>query len=267
MALGKPPLVVPLLSPYIIKVAELSAIELWNGVDFETGKKIDASDEELLKIFYMPVLNMWGNARARNQIVEDDVRLLIKLGKLKALFRSHLPLDFVKGIGAIKKYTMPIYRTWRTGKLQLTPSEYATKMILDLGASFVQTSKLPTRNGNYRVPLASRILFYAVPDMLIFSYSNGLGKVLNLQSRPQSAIPYFNERMHKGLQRNALLLNKLDMPSPNHLSKDVWRRIKLMGWWQRRVLDLALLIHYNLAAPNHDLQVKARLAIRKQRIK
>jgi hypothetical protein len=193
MAKAKQHLSVPLLSPYAIKLAELCAIDLWHGVDYETGKTMDASDDELLQTFYMPIKRMYLRGTAANTIVEDDVRLIIKQGKLKALYRSHLPLDFNKGLSAIKTHCLPTYKGWRNGTMQLTPTGYATKTTLDLGISFVQTTKAPTTNGNYRVPLATRILFYAMPDMLMFNYSNALGKALNLQSRPQSAVLYFSK--------------------------------------------------------------------------
>jgi hypothetical protein len=258
MAKGKKHLSVPLLSPYAIKLAELCAIDLWNGVDYETGKPIDASDDELLLTFYLPIKRMYLRGASSNTITEDDVRLIIKQGKLKALYRSHLPLDFNKGLNAIKSQCLPIYKGWRNGTMQLTPTGYATKASLELGISFVQTSKAPTRNGNYRVPLSTRILFYALPDMLMFNYSNALGKALNLQSRPQSAIPYFFEIMSKGLEKNAKELAKLKMPSSVFLSQVDWARIKKHGWWERRVLDLALMIHFKLSTPRIDLQRLAR---------
>jgi len=264
MALGRPFLAVPLLSQYVVKLAELSAIDLWNAIDYETGEAMEASDEELLVNFHLPILHMARSSTHTNLITEIKIRQLIRLGKLKALYRSHLPLDFNKGIRATKKDVVSTYVGWKSKELKLTPTGYATKMTLNLGASFVKTTKEPSRNGNYRVPLASRLLFYAVPDMLVFNYSNGLGKALNLQSRPQNAIAYFNERMNAGLERNKKLLNKLKMPQPIIIETQVWKNIQSNGWWQRRVLDLALLIHFRLAVPRIELQRKARLAIRKK---
>ena len=258
MAKANKHLSVPLLSPYAIKLAELCAIDLWRGVDYETGKPMDASDDELLLTFYIPIKRMYRRGTAANTIIEDDVRLIIKQGKLKALYRSHLPLDFNKGLNAIKDQCLPIYKGWRNGTMQLTPTGYATKASLDLGISFVQTSKAPTRNGNFRVPLATRILFYALPDMLMFNYSNALGKALNLQSRPQSAVPYFFEIMQIGLETNAKELGKLKMPSSVFLGQVDWARIKQHGWWERRVMDLALMIHFRLTTPRIDLQRLAR---------
>ena len=42
---------VPKFSKYKLKIAELCAIEAWNGIDYQTGKKMVIGDEELLKKF------------------------------------------------------------------------------------------------------------------------------------------------------------------------------------------------------------------------
>lgn len=257
MPLSKPFKNVPTFSLYQIRLAHLCAWHLWDGLDFETGKPAECSDEELLFKFAVP----FQQTRAiptRNHITEQNIRQLIRVGRLKALFRSANPTDFQKGIKTIKKSTIPIYNDWRFSKRRLTPTGYATKAILELGMGFVNQTHSSSINGNYRVPLASRVLFFAVPDMLVFNYSNGLGKAMNFQSRPQAAIPYFNKEMHEGLKRNHALLSKFKMPPPVYLDYEMWERIKKYRWWQRRVLDIALLLHFNVAHAHPDLIRLAR---------
>ena len=38
MAKGRLPLAVPNLTPYEVKLAELCALDLWDGIDYQTGK-------------------------------------------------------------------------------------------------------------------------------------------------------------------------------------------------------------------------------------
>ena len=56
MATRKPLIPVPKFRPYILKLAELCAIDLWNGIDYETGKSMEVSDEELLHDFAVPFI-------------------------------------------------------------------------------------------------------------------------------------------------------------------------------------------------------------------
>jgi hypothetical protein len=57
-----------------------------------------------------------------------------------------------------------------------------------------------------RVPLASRVLFYGMPDLMVFNYSGGLAKAMNIRSRTKSAIGVFNKIMSDGLVENKVLL-------------------------------------------------------------
>lgn len=41
MAKGRLPLAVPKLSPYEVKLAELCALDLWDGIDYQTGGHIE----------------------------------------------------------------------------------------------------------------------------------------------------------------------------------------------------------------------------------
>ena len=257
MPVGKSFKTVPQFSLHEIRLAYLCAWHLWDGLDFETGKEIECSDEDLLVRFAVSFQATRANP-TRQFITEQNIRQLIRVARLKALFRSANSTDFQKGIRAIKKSTIPIYNSWRFAKRRLTPTGYATKAILELGMGFVNQSHSSSINGNYRVPLASRILFFAVPDMLLFNYSNGLGKAMNFQSRPQAAISYFNQELHEGLQRNQALLARCKLPPPISLNHDMWKEIEKHGWWQRRVLDIALLIHFNVAHAHPDLIRLAR---------
>ena len=248
---------VPKFTAYEVKLAELCALDLWNGIDYETGKDMEVSDEELIVDFAVPFQLMRNNPATVNRISEFSIRRLIRVGKLMALFRSTNPTDFVSGIKTIVNKVIPVYNGWRNKTMKLTPTGYGLKATLDLGAGFVTNSK-PTKRGNFRIPLASRLLFFAMPDMLTFNYSNGLGEAMNLQKRPQHAMPYFMETLQQGLITNRALFSKLETPPPKLLGTALWKRIKKFNWWQRRVLDLALLLHFGVVVARPALRTKAR---------
>jgi hypothetical protein len=257
MAARKPLIPVPKFRPYTLKLAELCAIDLWNGIDYETGKTMEISDEELLVDFAVPFKHLYENPQTAIQISEYSVRRLIRVGRLKALFRSTQGTDFPAGIAAIKTKVLPIYDGWRNGTLKLVDTGYGLKSTLDLGASFVTGVSAPTINGNYRVPLASRLLFYMTPDMKVFNFSNGLAKAMQLQSRPQAAIGEFSVQMQIGLDKNINKFRKLKLPQPKLLGEDFWTHISKSDWWQRRVLDLAMLLQFNVLTARPALQAQA----------
>ena len=89
--------------------------------------------------------------------------------------------------------------------------------------------------------------------MPIANFSNGLAKSLNLQSRPEAAIHYYYQIFHTCMASNSSQLSKYEIPGSNGLVDDmIYKEVKNSDWWQRRVLDIALLLHFNVttvAAP------------------
>jgi len=250
---------VPKFSANQIALAEVCAIELWNGYNYQTGKKSDVSDEDLMVMFSTPTFAMFHSPHSLSNITELDIRELIRLANLKALFRSSQPTDFQGAIAAYRSTALSTYIGWKSKKLTLAnPYDYATRATLDWSVKFVNNPKA-SLNGNHRVPLASRILFFSMPDMMLFNFSNALATNMRLQSRPQAAIPIFNKYLFDGLQLNNNLLKILEFPKPTRLSEDIWTAALHGHWWQRRVLDLALLLHFNIVSAAPNLHSKARL--------
>jgi hypothetical protein len=258
MAKAFPHLPVPKFSAQQLALAEVCAIEIWNGLDYSTGKECDVSDEDLLVMFATPTFAMSKSTSTRQNLQEIDIRTLIRVAQLKALFRSAQPTDFQSAIFHYRSTALPIYLGWKLNTLQLpNVYDYATQAILDWSPTFVNNTQ-PSLNGNYRVPLACRILFFAMPDMCIFNFSNGLRRKLAMQSRSQAAIPHFNKSLYAGLLLNQSLLANLDMPKPTTLDIEIWTAAYQNGWWQRRVLDLALLLHFGVMVPQPSLRTKAQ---------
>lgn len=242
--------VVPKFSDFNLLVAELCAIDLWNGINFENGKKREISDEELLSDFASKFYKLVKNSSSKNLIAEVLIRRLIRAAKIKALFRSKNPLDFKRGIRCIAKNTVKFYKN----RSQTT--NFETQAILELGEHFVKPIKNPTRNGNFRVALASRILFFAIPNMQFFNFSNILAEKMLFQKRPQASIYFFNESLKKGLKKN-IGLNKMKLPPPSFMKPALYKKIYKTKWWQRRVLDLALLLYFKVFNARNELKKKA----------
>jgi len=241
---------VPKFSDFNLLVAELCAIDLWSGINFENGKKREISDEELLFEFSSKFYKLINNSSPKNFITESLIRRLIRAAKIKALFRSANPLDFKRGIRCIAADIVKLYKN-RSHTIN-----YETEVILKLGAQFVKPIKNPTRNGNFRVSLASRILFFAIPNMQFFNFSNILAEKMLFQKRPQASISFFNETLKKGLKINTGL-NKIKLPPPSFIKPVLYKKIYKTNWWQRRVLDLALLLHFKIFNARNELKKRA----------
>ena len=76
---------------------------------------------------------------------------------------------------------------------------------------------------------------------------------IELTSRPEAAIHYYYQIFHMCMVSNSSQLSKYEIPESNGLVDDmIYNEVKYSDWWQRRVLDIALLLHFNVttvAAP------------------
>jgi hypothetical protein len=261
MPAGQLPIPVPKFSAFEIKQAELCAIALWEGIDFRTNELAEISDELLLNNFYVSFQHSLNFPRRRSQITEQDLRQLIRVAELKAMYRSTLPIDFNQGIASIKTVVIPTYRLSLGINPTYTRLNGTIKSILDFSLCWVNNPN-KSLNGNYRVPFSSRLLFFCIPELMVFNFSNELAKKMRLQARPQAALPQFNALLEDGMRLNRALLGRLKLPEKSALSQENWNKIKMTDWWQRRVLDLALLIKFRVSVPHSSITRKARAMTR-----
>jgi len=239
-------------------LAEICATALWEGVNFETGLPGEISDEVLLSNFHVAFQKKIKNPALPSLIDEMQLRQLIRVCKIKAMFRSKLPLDFQKGIDSISNHVEPIYNISTKRNAPIGRLEASTEATLELSKNWVNNTN-PSLNGNYRVPFSTRILFFACPEMCIFNYSKALEKAMQLQTRPQAAIKAFNQLMMDGMMVNRVLLNQCQLPTRTAMSVANWNKIAKTDWWKRRVLDLAMLIHYQISVPHINFIKKAKM--------
>jgi hypothetical protein len=108
-------------------------------------------------MFSTPTFAMYKSARTKQQLTELDIRELIRVARLKALFRSEQPTDFQGAIAAYRSTALATYTGSKKKTLPLAnPYDFATKATLDWSVKFVNYLSV-SRNGNHRVPLACRM--------------------------------------------------------------------------------------------------------------
>jgi hypothetical protein len=261
MPAGQLPIPVPKFTAFEIKQAELCAKALWEGIDFRTNELAEISDELLLNNFYVSFQRLARNPTRPSLITEPDLRQLIRVGELKAMFRCTLPIDFNKGITSITTLVVPTYKLCVARRPAYSRLDGAVKAVMDLSICWVSNPN-KSLNGNYRVPFSSRLLFFCTPELMVFNLSNELAKKMQLQTRPQAALPQFNKLLADGLMLNRGLLGRLKLPERSALSETNWKKINKTDWWQRRVLDLALLIKFRVSVPHNSITRQARAMTR-----
>jgi hypothetical protein len=257
MGKGRLPLAVPKLTAYEVKLAELCALDLWDGIDYQTGEHIER-DEVFLGNFSSPAASLYSGRRTTLNVSVQDLHNFVIVAGLKNQYQTSNGTDLAKGIKAFNATVLPSYTTWKKKTTTQSPVDLVTKAVLDWSPTFVKNPNTGSKVGNYRVAIACRFLFFALPDFPIFNYSEALSEKLNLQSRPQAAIHYFNQIMAEGMATNRVLLTKTVMPQPTSMSLVLWKRADKNGWWKRRVLDLALLLHFRCMTARVELQREAR---------
>jgi hypothetical protein len=257
MAKGKLPLAVPKLTAYEVKLAELCSLDLWEGIDYQTGKHI-ARDELFLGNFGTPAASLYSGRRNNLNVTVQDFHTFVIVAGLKSQYQTSNGTDLAKGISTFNSAVLPSYTAWKKKTTTQSSVDLVTKAVLDWSPTFVKNPNTGSRVGNHRISIACRFLFYAFPDFPVFNFSKALSKSLNLQARPQDAVPYFNEILAQGMITNRVLLSKTVMPQPTSMSLVLWKRAEKNGWWKRRVLDLALLLHFGCMTARVQLQREAR---------
>jgi hypothetical protein len=248
---ARQPLIIPRLSQTVIDKAEHCARLIWFGTSYLTGKP-QTSDELLLQEFSRPVNDLFTGQTNSVAFSRSAIHDLMVVGGLKALFRTQHQLDFQQFETFLETNLFSLQQSSPATITNLQLSEF----VKNSGKALVST-KVKT-NAGYRVALASRILFFALPQVKMFNFSQDLSNALQLQSRPQVAIYNFQEIFDAGLRSNRSRLNKITPPaSLGIIDGSVYDENLVNGhWWQRRVLDLAVKLHFNTVTPINPLPPK-----------
>lgn len=251
MAISNQPLTVPLFTLDEIRLAHLCAIKLWEGIDFQKNKETELTDEELLSKFSIGIQRGISNPTV-NQFIEEDIRDLIRVLSMKVIYRNRYKIDFQGGIDAINAEVIPVYLNYLGNTGILNSIDCATAAVLNLGTKFVDQTNAKMPWGRSRASLAVRILFFALPDMMVFNFSKKLSHAMKFPAPTQRAIPEFNKILADGLILNDAFLTRCPMPSPKVLSPNTWQIANNNGWWKRRVLDIACLNYFKVTIPHAD---------------
>jgi hypothetical protein len=258
---------VPTFSRSALTLADLCAKDLWRGTSFKDNASIQ-SDEHFLQQFASPFLNYLYTGKIDNShISEDSISELIKVAGLKAMKLSSANTDIQQGLDTLYFGISKLISDWidnnnRTEKVDSKTGEILGEIetrfsSLDIGLEATQvlgegffTVAGKKKTGSF-VALASRLLFFALPQVKMFNYSTEIAKSLGLDtSKPSLILRDYTYTLDEGFERNWHYLREFEMPFSNNVIKErLWTLAYESGWWQRRVYDLALVIHLTGVTP------------------
>ena len=242
---------IPKLSNAVLDDAEHCARLIWVGTSYLKDKARHTEDERFLEQFSKPVEGFLTKQTPTIMFDQKHIHDLMVVGGLKALFRSKSQLDFNQ---------FQLYLEMELPSLLQKNTYLNATQVSDFlkSAGKALVSKSVNTNAGYRVALASRILFFALPNLRLFNFSNDLAEVLMLPTRPQVAIYKFQEIFENGLAINKSQLSSYPIPKSHGLvSQNAYFTNLIQGdWWQRRILDLAVRIHFQTVTPLNPLPLR-----------
>jgi hypothetical protein len=150
-------------------------------------------------------------------------------------------VDKQNGLAVLMADIVNVYEKWSEELSNISSAEDATQMTLALAEAFFKSTN---DEEGAQISLASRLMFFAIPDMPLYNYSTGIADGLNLKGSPKTFIGTYLEALEDGYLRNWELLSQFEMPQPVTLDKQIWLKARDSGWWQRRIYDLALKLYY-----------------------
>jgi len=268
---------VPNFTLSALHLAHICSLETWQGINYSSGKKFDEqlilynseskststkevrlSDEYFLhrcatQLHHLLKPNAFINTYPLNDSFIDKFR---KVAGIRGAQRRGPTPDIANGLTYLKRTVKTDYRDYK--KVPLSSSKYVGSLVLinNLSIAFtVQTNQIPASN---HLMLSTRLLFFVMPDVLIFNYSPEIAKKLKLSGDTKKDIKDYYDLLWDGFNRNWDLLKNFEMPPATCLDEKLWDLTKDAGWWQRRVYDLALK-QYSSAVPiNISDRVKSR---------
>ena len=250
-----PRIPIPKFSTQEIKTADLCARALWYGINFQTGKS-QHSDAFLLETFAHHFSYFHKTkTQYRPDVMEADIKRLIKTCKVTNLYRSLAKIDLKKGRNTI--YTS-VYKAYHK---HLKNPNLNSAIEDSLDCLWAQSKGFIANPNHNCLNLASRILFFMAPSLQIFNMNRKVAVLLGLKVEPISHYRELYQVLYKGLKTNQTQLSKYKLPKRRDtLDLIIWNETIRTNWWERRILDIAILIKFNLASvhPQLDSLIKAQ---------
>jgi len=263
---------VPTFSRSALEIADLCARDIWRGVSYKDGASIE-SDEMFLKLFASPFLNyIYLDKIGDNHITHDSINSLIKTAGLTVMKLSTATTDIQQGLDTLYFGVSRLVKTWidennktervdkETGEISSRNQDKTSSLEIGIQATSALGERFFTFGGNKIrgsfIALSSRLLYIALPQIKIYNYSTDVADKLGFNTtNPSLIIRDYSYTLDEGFSNNWQYLREFEMPfSNNIINERLWTLAYDSGWWQRRVYDLALLLHVTGVSPRDFLK-------------
>lgn len=249
---------VPYLTESAVHLAHLCALETWRGYSYSNGKQFTdviavrnkdtktnstklevLSDEYFMsrcteQMFSVLKPNSYSN---NAQINDSFIEAFRKVAGIKQTERRGPKPNYTQGVAYLKRGVAEDYKNYH--KLSIVDKPLGVlKAINNLSVAFTDQTEETIQSEH--VMLATRLLFFFMPDALIFNYSPGIAMKLKLKGDAEKHIDEYQIKLWEGLKLNWKTLCHYDMPLPKNVDEATYQLAKNSGWWQRRIYDLAL---------------------------
>jgi hypothetical protein len=243
---------IPKLTQAELDEADLCARALWHGISYKTGKLI-TSDTDLLDRFATPFYGIPSN-NLQYSATTNDLHDLIIVCELKVLYKGIAGMDLQKGLNCIGSDIYPyIYSYWASRGIPAPDEIYGSEAVMRLSKALCVSSD------GERTVLASRMLFFIAPDMQCFNMNNRVAIAYGLPTRAHHYRERFCILMANGQSANKTRLVKYSIPQWKYgMNVNTWNKVSTSDWWQRRVLDLAVLNKLKLGKPMAGLHTRLK---------
>ena len=242
---------VPVFSKAALDLADLCAREVWRGKSY-SKETFQVSEEELLLRFSVPFLSeaLSIEGSKRPDISVDLINNFIITAGLKQMNITKGNRDTDAGLKLLNKTISKQLKNSLNYVFDTNFNLLTSDLTIDLSKAFHKMSSASPTSAY--LPLASRLLFFAAPNLPVFMYSDPLADALKVEKNDkEESVRQFYESMSEGLNDNWFHLKDYQMPflSKKEENDEFWLQARDNGWWQRRVLDLACVINLTNVTP------------------
>ncbi len=265
---------VPLLTKSAIHLAHLCALETWQGYSYSKGtrynnvlieqtsgssykssRSISLSDEYLMSRFASQLFSIYKPKEFSNKIPvsESLIDEFRNVAGIKSTERRGPKPDYTGGLDYLKKQVSEDYKLCLNASSEDKPYEpvYAIQNL-----SIALTHQTSNSIESEHIMLATRILFFVMPNIPIFNFSPEIADRLKLGGNREENIFLYQDKLWEGLKLNWTNLCDYRMPPPKEMDNRIYELAKSTGWWQRRVYDLALKLY---ASKGNNLAISERV--------
>jgi hypothetical protein len=221
---------IPSIDNATIQSANLLALSLWRGIDLRNTTIIHPNDRQLFYTFgRKALLAIEDNTNA--EFYEKDIRHLIRVGGLIPL---HINSD-INFLGLTSWFNEPETRE-AIANAKSNNGEVGATTTFGLLSSLADALTMP--NGTRHITLASRILFFLLPNLQFFNLSSKLANVFGIHHLDNTRELWLE--LNELNMQHEKLLNTLQKPDDFYSTTLQFTYISDRGnWWHRRVIDLA----------------------------